>query len=111
MAYLGTTLNKDMPASATACTTNFDNMDYILGTFSTLLNLACAALPDPMNSTTNFFADLSQLLVSAQKVANTTTNSTTSSISKRDSFGTYPNPFFNYQSSTQIPNSANLISK
>lgn len=98
-AYLGTKLDNGKPISAAACTMNFDNLGLVLGTSSTLFNLAAKALPDPMNSTTNFLADLSVLLTASHNVT------------MKDVFGSYPNPFLNYQSTTQVPNSANLVSK
>lgn len=95
--YLGSTLVNGKPANSHACVLNYDNLGYILGTSSTLFNLFCPAAPTPSNSTLNIFADIAQ--VTAQ----------THTLTTRDDFAIYPNPFYNYISSSSTPNVANNI--
>lgn len=94
--YLGTAM-KGGKASTSTCTTNFDNLGLILGTSSNLFNEACASIPAD-NSSTNIEEDISALLNQVHTVT------------ASDLYGRYPNPFYDYISSTSISNSANNIS-
>lgn len=95
--YLGTTLQNGKPVGS--CTTNYDNLGYVLGTSSNLFNNLCVSASIPVNST---IADLDKTIVGLlEQVHNLTTS---------DLYATYRNPFYDYTSSTSIPNSANNIS-
>ena len=84
--YLGTSLTGGHPKTPLSCTTNYDNLGYILGTSSHLFNFACLSheIPPPPASNALQGAFLKLL-----GTAHTTTT--------RDLFAAYPNPF--YQSS------------
>ncbi|RDW77383.1 lysophospholipase-3 [Coleophoma cylindrospora] len=94
--YLGTSMSGGVPTGE--CTTNYDNLGYILGTSSSLFNEFCLAVPTPANSTTDLYTTIAQMLDYVHTVVFS------------DEYGTYANPFYNYESSTQVPNSANNIS-
>jgi lysophospholipase len=94
--YLGTSLNNGKTTNS--CTTNFDNIGLVAGTSSNLFSELCTDLPAPENSTTDLTATLESLLDDIHEVAFS------------DEYAQYPNPFYNYQSSTQVPNSANNVS-
>lgn len=93
--YLGTSLRGGKPSKAT-CTTNYDNLGYILGTSSDLFAVLCANAPkiggDALANT------LERLLNQIHEVKT------------EDNYAHYKNPFYEYQSSTQTFNSANNIS-
>jgi len=74
-AYLGTSLNNGIPQDQ--CVTNFDNLGFVLGTSSNLANLA-SSLIDEVSKILTFVTDPSE-------------------------FASYPNPFYNYISSTSSP--------
>lgn len=88
--------NAGKPATS-SCTTNFDNLGLILGSSSTLFNEACVDFSyDSLGTTLQ--SDLEVILNTAHEV-------TTS-----DLYAQYPNPFYNYKSSSATLNSANNVS-
>ncbi|MCJ1226174.1 hypothetical protein MMC12_002823 [Toensbergia leucococca] len=87
--YLGTSLSDGVPSKST-CTENYDNLGYVLGTSSTLFNEACTILPTATNSTSNIEDDLAAILSNAH------------SLSTRDLYAVYPNPFYNYPHSSLV---------
>lgn len=97
---LGTTVSNGTASTAT-CTTNYDNLGYVLGTSSTLFNELCGDVPTPENATgsdfTSLVQDLEELLLQVHEFAT------------EDEYAIYPNPFFNYASSTGVVNPANDI--
>ncbi|KAA8576077.1 hypothetical protein MFRU_009g00320 [Monilinia fructicola] len=93
--YLGTTLKNGVPTGE--CTTNYDNLGYILGTSSNLFNEACLSTPQPSNSSTNPFQNVAAFLEGAHKVTT------------EDLYARYNNPFYGYTSSSGHVNSANNI--
>lgn len=93
--YLGTTLKGGKPTSG--CTTNYDNLGYVLGTSSNLFNEICTP-PPAINSTDDLSETLTALL---SKIHQVTTS---------DLYATYRNPFYEYISSTSTPNVANNVS-
>jgi lysophospholipase len=95
--YLGTSMKGGKPTS-TKCTTNFDNLGLILGTSSNLFNQLCLSVPAAENSSTNIEEDIAVILDAVHEV-------TTS-----DLYGSYPNPFYEYISSTATSNSHNNVS-
>lgn len=96
--YLGTSLKNGRPTGL-LCTENFDNLGYVLGTSSTLFNEElCLSLPSVENSTTNIVSTIAQILDYAAH-----------QITTSDQYANYPNPFYEYVSSTSIPNSANDV--
>lgn len=95
--YLGTSLSNGQPTKAGDCVVNYDNLGYVLGTSSSLFNEACPNIPIAANSTTNLTQDLAEMVVQ------------THSLTTRDEFAVYPNPFYNYNSSSGVPNPANPI--
>ncbi len=95
--YLGTSLQNGKPTES-LCTVNYDNLGYVLGTSSNLFTIYCETLPAPANSMTNLTATLEQILDHAHEVT------------FADDFATYRNPFYQYISSTAVPNEANNVS-
>jgi lysophospholipase len=93
--YLGTTLKDGLVEDL--CTENFDNLGLVLGTSSNLFNELCLSVPEPANSTTDLWSTIEQMLDYVHEV-------TTS-----DEYASYPNPFYEYVSSTAIPNPANNV--
>ena len=88
--YLGSTLNAGVPSS---CITGYDNTGYILGTSSNLFNEVCASsstLPPTV------------LLSPAETLALQTILNTAHASTTRDEYAAYPNPFYNYSSSTLV---------
>ncbi|TVY18030.1 Lysophospholipase, partial [Lachnellula arida] len=91
--YLGTSMEGGSPVSS--CTTNYDNIGYIAGTSSDVFaSELCIELSDPASE---LVTDMEQILVKVHE------------ISTSDQYATYRNPFYKYQSSTQVPNPANAI--
>lgn len=95
--YLGTSLSDGQPTLANSCVVNYDNLGYILGTSSTLFNEGCAPVTTAANSTTGINQDLAEMVLQVH------------SFSNRDEFAVFPNPFYNYNSTTGVPNSANVV--
>lgn len=96
-AYLGSSLSGGIPTSASVCVNNYDNLGYILGTSSDLFGgFLCVDYP-AINGTTNLANGLNAILNTIHEATN------------RDEYGIYPNPFYNYQSSSSKFNSANNI--
>ncbi|KAF7910137.1 hypothetical protein BELL_0192g00060 [Botrytis elliptica] len=93
--YLGTTLKNGVPSGK--CTTNYDNLGYILGTSSSLFNKACLSVPAPVNGSSNAFEGISAFLDGVHEVTT------------EDLYAIYKNPFYEYDSSTGVVNSANDV--
>ncbi|ESZ89919.1 lysophospholipase [Sclerotinia borealis F-4128] len=93
--YLGTAMKNGVPTGK--CTTNYDNLGYILGTSSSLFNEACLSVPTPVNGSANPFESVAAFLDGAHEVAT------------EDLYATYKNPFYEYISSTGEINSADNI--
>ena len=87
--YVGSPLNN---GAAVSCTTNYDNLGYVLGTSSDVLVFACAYIPgsEASNSSTALAAELQNLVNLARSSA------------FRDDYAVYPNPFYNYSESTLV---------
>ncbi|KAF8857702.1 lysophospholipase [Acephala macrosclerotiorum] len=94
--YLGTSMSGGKATGL--CTTNYDNLGYIAGSSSNLFNEACLSVPAAENSSTSLSEDISAILDQIHEV-------TTS-----DLYATYPNPFYNFISSTGFSNIVNNIS-
>ncbi|KKY26496.1 putative lysophospholipase 1 [Phaeomoniella chlamydospora] len=94
--YLGTSLSNGQPDNGT-CTTNFDNQGFILGTSSTLFNEYCTVLPEAVNSSS---ADIYEFIAAIESEINTLT--------LYDEYAKYPNPFYNYNSSTLVSEQTTL---
>jgi lysophospholipase len=95
--YLGTSMVEGEPENTDSCVVNYDNLGYILGTSSSLFNGACSPTLTAVNSTTNLNEDLAEMVAQ------------THSITSRDEYAVYPNPFYHYNSTTSVPNSADPI--
>ncbi|KAH8651887.1 lysophospholipase [Tricladium varicosporioides] len=95
--YLGTNMKSGVPVSSSKCVTNYDNLGFIAGTSSDIFSTLCINAPDPVNDTGSLADTLAAIVDNAHEI-------TTS-----DEYALYPNPFYQYRSSTQIPNSANNI--
>jgi lysophospholipase len=91
--YLGTSMKAGVPTGS--CTTNYDNLGYILGTSSNHFNEVCSNSPALGNS----FGDL------ADRLATVIQKAATSGL-----YATYRNPFYQYASSTATLNIANNVS-
>lgn len=94
--YLGTSLSNGQPTEE-SCVANYDNLGYIFGTSSNLFNNVCLSVPKPSDS----FSDLTQKL---EEMVNRVHEVLT-----RDEYAVYPNPFYEYNSSTSVPNQANPV--
>jgi lysophospholipase len=94
--YLGTSLKNGQPTGA-KCTTNYDNLGYILGTSRSLFNEACVVIP-PQDSITSLDSTLSVLVRKIHKVGTS------------DLYAKYSNPFYQYSSSSGFQNPANNVS-
>ncbi|KAF7867241.1 hypothetical protein EAF04_005324 [Stromatinia cepivora] len=93
--YLGTTMKNGVPTGT--CTTNYDNLGYILGTSSNLFNEVCLSVPTPVNGSSDATQNLAAFLDGVHEVTT------------QDLYATYKNPFYGYASSTGKVNSANNI--
>ena len=94
--YLGTSMKNGKHTGL--CTSNFDNLGFVLGTSSSLFNQFCLNVPVPQNSSTDLDATLTGII---DYVHDVTTF---------DLYASYPNPFYEYISSTSTPNPANNVS-
>jgi lysophospholipase len=92
--YLGISLYSRQPTTPDSCIVNYDNLGYILGSSSTIFNEVCLPVSPVSNSTTDL---LSEMIVQVH------------SLSTRDEYAVYPNPFYEYSSSTGIPNLSNAL--
>lgn len=103
--YLGTDMSDGQPAQtgASACIVNYDNLGYVLGTSSNLFNEldSCAQSLNASNSTTLITNDLAEMLAQIQNRSQP--------LGFRDEYAVYPNPFYNYNSSTSVPNEADPV--
>lgn len=90
VAYLGSSLNAGKPVNSSACTNNYDNTGYILGTSSSLFNEGCESVPDTDLTSGTLVAAL-QTLVDTAHAAST-----------RDQYAAYANPFYNLSSSWRV---------
>jgi lysophospholipase len=93
--YLGTPMSAGKPAQLT-CTENYDNLGLGMSTTSNIFPNICADAP-------NF--DGSAIAEALEDIVNKIHETTTS-----DLYALYSNPFYNYKSPSQIPNSENDIS-
>lgn len=93
--YLGTTLTNGVPTTG-SCVVNYDNLGYILGTSSSLFNEACFAVPSASNLST-LIGDLVSIVDAAHTVT------------FRDEFAVYPNPFFGYPRSSLYKSQVDLF--
>jgi lysophospholipase len=93
--YLGTEMQNGAPIGN--CTSNYDNLGYVLGTSSNLFNEVCISAPEG-NGSSNITDDLVKILDVIHQVGT------------EDQYATYRNPFFEYNSSTGTTNSANNVS-
>ena len=96
MAYVGSHLSNGEPVNGT-CITNYDNLGYALGSSSTLFNELCSILPTEANSSVS---DTDVLLANMVD--------TTHDLALRDLYAVYPNPFYQYNSSTLVSSDETL---
>ena len=94
--YLGSSLSNGAPTGK-LCTENYDNLGYVLGTSSNVFNELCAAVPTPSNSSSVLANELAAILLKAHE------------ITTRDEFAVYPNPFYNYASSSLVSSQEDLF--
>ncbi|KAL1848258.1 Lysophospholipase 1 [Paecilomyces lecythidis] len=97
--YLGTSLSGGQP-SESSCITNYDNIGYILGTSSNLFNEVCIPVAVSNSTADNYTALAQDLSVIV---------SNTHAIATRDEYAVYPNPFYEYNSSSAVPNSVDPV--
>ncbi|KAF4630652.1 hypothetical protein G7Y89_g7491 [Cudoniella acicularis] len=95
-SYLGTSMKNGIPTTS-LCTKDYDNLGFIAATSSNIWSTLCLSVPVPENSSSSLADTLAAIVDEAHEI-------TTS-----DEYARYPNPFYEYQSSTQVPNSANDI--
>jgi lysophospholipase len=92
--YLGTSMSGGKPVQL-KCTENYDNLGLGMATTSNIFPNICADAP-------NFNG--SALADALEDIVNEAHETTT-----KDLYALYPNPFYKYQSPSQIPNSKNPI--
>jgi lysophospholipase len=116
--FLGSSLSAGFPVSSNSCTTNYDNLGFVLGTSSTLFQdptLGAAGTPPVLlsnlctvatntNATTDpltaeFVQDVVSLLVEIPAITFT---------SAGDLFANWPNPFYNLSSAPLVSTQQNL---
>jgi len=90
----GSSLSNGLPIKP-LCTTNYDNLGYILGTSSDIFNEFCTTFPT-IASAPGILANLTALV------------NETHALTTRDEYAIYPNPFYNYAHSTLVSGQANL---
>ncbi|KAH8695192.1 lysophospholipase [Talaromyces proteolyticus] len=100
LKYLGTSMSDGKPVAEDKCTTNFDNLGFVLGTSSNLFNYLCVSAPQNAYDflTPEIISTLEDLLDDVHQQT------------FRDEYAVYPNPFRNWNSSTGIFNDANPVS-
>lgn len=87
--YLGTAMKGGKP-SGWACTKNYDNLGFVLGTSSALFNDACQMLPQPKNNTDSLADTLSAVVAHVHNFA------------AEDLYSRFKNPFYEWQSPTGV---------
>ncbi|MCJ1401194.1 hypothetical protein MMC11_004406 [Xylographa trunciseda] len=95
-AYLGTTLSNGVPFNE-SCIVNYDNLGYVLGTSSNLFNEACEVVPSATNLSTSLTGDLAAIVETAH------------TLSTRDEYAVYPNPFHAYPRSSLYESQKDLF--
>ena len=85
--YLGTAVSNGKPTKAAKCVTNYDNLGYVLGTSSSLFNMACSKASDVGTKLPNW---LNGILKRYYKS------------SPKDVYAAYPNPFQGYAPSNKV---------
>ena len=93
--YLGTEVKNGEPSNGT-CSTNYDQLGYVLGTSSNLFNEICLSDPSISTGTSNLTTILTNLLGAVHQA------------STRDEYAVYPNPFQSYPSATLVSNQSEL---
>ncbi|KAK8202082.1 Lysophospholipase 1 [Zalaria obscura] len=93
--YLGSRLTNGEPTTTGVCTTQYDNLGYVLGTSSTLFNEVCSVIP-AQNDT----SDIDKVLEGIVAKVHTPV--------LRDLFAVYPNPFYKYTASTAVSSETEL---
>jgi len=94
--YLGSSINNGKPVN-NSCVTGFDNTGLILGTSSNLFNEVCAPISGlGLKMLSNDTVDLLGILNTAHEVTT------------RDEYAAYPNPFFNYSTSSLVSSESEL---
>ncbi|RMZ89702.1 hypothetical protein DV736_g3096, partial [Chaetothyriales sp. CBS 134916] len=91
-AYLGSPLSNGSPTTGT-CIQNYDNLGYVLGTSSNLFSEACVDTSGVNNTDTASTTLVEDLAALVNQVH---------SVSTRDEYAVYPNPFRNYSPSSLI---------
>ncbi|KAI9719488.1 MAG: hypothetical protein M1828_006195 [Chrysothrix sp. TS-e1954] len=94
--YLGSSLSNGKPTKAGSCETRYDNLGFVMGTSSNVFNEICAnttAIPTTFGT---IGADLTKIL---DKVHSVTT---------KDEYATYPNPFHNSPGSPAVSSMKDL---
>ncbi|KAL2002180.1 hypothetical protein VTN02DRAFT_477 [Thermoascus thermophilus] len=94
--YLGTSLSNGQPTER-SCVVNYDNLGYVFGTSSNLFNNVCLSVPKSSDSFGNLTLKLEEMVTRVHEVVS------------RDEYAVYPNPFYEYNSSTSVPNQANPV--
>ena len=94
-SYLGTTISNGAPSKAGNCIMNYDNLGYVLGSSSNLFNQACVPGTVPTLNTSSF-TGLATLL---EKVH---------SLTFRDEYAVYPNPFYQRLASSLVASEQSL---
>lgn len=95
--FLGTSLSDGQPTVQGSCVINYDNLGYVLGTSSNLFNEACLSVPTAANIITNLNEDLVKMVELVHQ------------FSTDDEYAAFANPFYEYNSSTAVPNPANPV--
>lgn len=94
--YLGTTFSNGASTGKSSCTTNFDNLGFILGTSSNVFGSACA--PIATNSTSTTLVDVLAALTAPDQP----------SVPESATFAPFPNPFRNFAAAPLVAAQATL---
>lgn len=95
-AYLGSQLTNGKPTVSNKCIKNFDNLGYVSGTSSDIFNEYCTTAPVAQNNTDNLLETLEAIVLN------------THSPVVRDLYAPYPNPFYQYATSSLISGQTEL---
>ena len=91
-SFLGSSLSNGAPTKAGACIMNYDNLGYALGTSSNIFNEACTSV----SSLGSSYGGLTTLL------------ETVHSLTFRDEYAVYPNPFYQRPASSLVASEQSL---
>lgn len=94
--YMGSSLANGQPTTAGKCIVDYDNIGYVFGTSSDIFPGVCSVIT-PSTSGNSQLSNVLEALVNKTKQP-----------TFQDLFGIYPNPFYNYSTSTRVSSQKDL---